>query len=114
MHESVRPALPARPHSSPKRSAPPRSWLPPLRRQRALPQSRPPELPIYAVVPDETAAGAVVLSWGVIPVIVPKIKDLGKLISAMRKKVTSSKLVKRGGKYILVAGKWREKRGVHN
>jgi len=68
-----------------------------------------PELPIYAVVPDETAAGAVVLSWGVIPVIVPKIKDLGKLIAAMRKKITSSKLVKRGQKYILVAGKWREK-----
>jgi pyruvate kinase len=68
-----------------------------------------PELPIYAVVPDETAAGAVVLSWGVIPVIVPKIKDLGKLIAAMRKKVTSLRLVKRGQKYILVAGKWREK-----
>jgi len=68
-----------------------------------------PELPIYAVVPDETAAGAVVLSWGVVPVIVPKIKDLGKLISAMRKKATSLRLVTRGQKYILVAGKWREK-----
>jgi pyruvate kinase len=67
-----------------------------------------PELPIYAVVPDETAAGAVVLSWGVIPIIVPKMKDLGKLISAMRKKVCALHLVKRGQKYILVAGKWRE------
>jgi len=68
-----------------------------------------PELPIYAVVPDDTAAGAVVLSWGVIPVIVPKMKDLQKLIAAMHNKVKTLRLVKRGEKYILVAGKWREK-----
>jgi pyruvate kinase len=68
-----------------------------------------PELPIYAVVPDETAAGAVVLSWGVTPVIVPKIKVLQTLIGAIKKKVTTLKLVKKGEKFVIVAGKWREK-----
>lgn len=68
-----------------------------------------PELPIYAVVPDETAAGAVVLSWGVIPVIVPKLKDLPTLIAAIKNKVKTMKLVKKGEKFVIVAGKWREK-----
>jgi pyruvate kinase len=68
-----------------------------------------PEIPIYAAVPDEIAAGAVVLSWGVCPIIIPRKKNLQALIAAMRKKVTSRHLVKRGEKYVLVAGKWREK-----
>lgn len=68
-----------------------------------------PELPIYAAVPDETAAGAVMMSWGVIPIIVPKIKDLHKLIAAMRAKISSQKLLKKGDKMVVVAGKWREK-----
>jgi len=68
-----------------------------------------PELPIYAVVPDETAAGAVVLSWGVTPVIVPKMKNLQLLIGAIKNKVKTLKLAKKGEKFVLVAGKWREK-----
>ena len=68
-----------------------------------------PELPIYAVVPDETAAGAVVLSWGVTPLIVPKIKDLKMLITAIHKQIVSKKIVKKGETYVVVAGKWREK-----
>jgi len=67
-----------------------------------------PELPIYAVVPDDTAAGAVVLSWGVTPLIVPKMKGLRPLIDAITKKVKLGKLVKKGDRYVLVAGKWRE------
>jgi pyruvate kinase len=68
-----------------------------------------PELPIYAVVPDETAAGAVVLSWGVTPIIVPKMPGLQPLIGAIRKKISLLKLVKKGEKAVLVVGKWREK-----
>jgi pyruvate kinase len=68
-----------------------------------------PELPIYAVVPDETAAGAVVLSWGVTPIIVPKMKNLQLLIGAIKSKVKTLKLAKKGEKIVLVAGKWREK-----
>ena len=67
-----------------------------------------PEIPIYAAVPDEIAAGAVILSWGVHPIVIPRKKNLQALIAAMRKKVTSQHLVKRGEKYVLVAGKWRE------
>ncbi len=68
-----------------------------------------PEIPIYAAVPDEIAAGAVVLSWGVTPIIVPKIKNLQTLIATMRKKVIATKLFKKGDKFVVVAGKWREK-----
>jgi pyruvate kinase len=68
-----------------------------------------PEIPIYAAVPDEVAAGTVNLSWGVTPVVVPKIASLSGLMIALRKKIVAAKLVKKGEKAVIVAGKWREK-----
>jgi len=66
-----------------------------------------PELPIFAATPSVRSAGAVSISWGVYPFVVPMVGTVARLIALMRAKLLKLKMVRRGRRLVLVAGKWR-------
>jgi pyruvate kinase len=63
-----------------------------------------PELPIYVVCDDERTARQLVLSWGVLPVVLPTCKSVEELIERSLSYLKKAKLVGKEDKIIIIAG----------
>jgi pyruvate kinase len=63
-----------------------------------------PTCPVYAFTPDEATCNKLAMSFGVTPVMMPKIKVLNDMMPFVRKYMTQNKLVKKGDKIVVAAG----------
>ena len=63
-----------------------------------------PMCPVYAFTPNEHTFSQLVLSFGIHPVMMPKIKILAEMMPFVRTHLTKNKFAKKGDKTVVVAG----------
>lgn len=73
-----------------------------------------PELPIVACTPDPGVARQLVLSWGILPLVIPKAKNMEALVRSAKQKSLRAKLLKKGMRVMLVTGRPVGKPGSAN
>jgi len=63
-----------------------------------------PEAPIIVTCQNEPIQRQLLLSWGIVPFILPKLRSVDKLIKAAVGKAKKSRLVHRGDKIVIISG----------
>ena len=63
-----------------------------------------PEAPIIVTCQDESIQRQLLLSWGIVPFILPKLKSVDKLISKAVGRAKKSNLIRKGDKIVIISG----------
>lgn len=62
------------------------------------------ELPIYVATHDKRVRAQLAVSWGVVPFILPKFKDVDTMVEQATNYLIKNKVVKKGNRIILITG----------
>lgn len=78
-----------------------------------------PEAPIIVTCQNESIQRQLLLSWGIVPFILPKLRSVDKLIKAAVGKAKKSRLIHKGDKVVIISGQPAGQKGtnlvkVHN
>jgi pyruvate kinase len=63
-----------------------------------------PEVPIVVTCEDQQTQRQLVLSWGIVPFVLPRFKSVDKLIQAAVEQVKKSHLARPGDKIVIISG----------